>query len=76
MDASLAHEQVCKLSYQDSSKNRGINYCKSPISFGSGQQDVDYSGVATGRGAFHFRSSSSVADEENRHWVKVYFIPL
>ncbi|WP_312754945.1 hypothetical protein [Rummeliibacillus suwonensis] len=25
------------------------------------------SGVATGRGAFHFRSSSSVGDEENPH---------
>ncbi|WP_186731430.1 hypothetical protein [Rummeliibacillus suwonensis] len=27
---------------------------------GLGQQDVGHSGVATGRGAFHFRSSSSV----------------
>ncbi|WP_186725930.1 MULTISPECIES: hypothetical protein [Rummeliibacillus] len=33
---------------------------------GSGQQDADQSGVATTRrGAFHFRSSSSVGDEEN-----------
>ncbi|MBO2534529.1 hypothetical protein, partial [Rummeliibacillus suwonensis] len=31
---------------------------KSPI--GSGQQDVDHSGVATGRGAFNLSSSSSV----------------
>ncbi|WP_255473069.1 hypothetical protein [Rummeliibacillus sp. SL167] len=28
-------------------------------------QDVDHSGVATGRGVFHFRSSISVGDEEN-----------
>ncbi|WP_186731318.1 hypothetical protein [Rummeliibacillus suwonensis] len=35
---------------------------KSPI--GSGQQDVGPSGVATGRGVFHFRSSCSVGDEE------------
>ncbi|WP_186725791.1 hypothetical protein [Rummeliibacillus sp. SL167] len=32
---------------------------------GSGGQDVGPSGVATGRGAFHFRSSISVWDEEN-----------
>jgi hypothetical protein len=38
---------------------------KSPI--GSGGQDVGHSGVATGRGAFHFRSSSPVGDEENPH---------
>ncbi|WP_312753265.1 hypothetical protein [Rummeliibacillus suwonensis] len=31
------------------------------------QQDVGPSGVATGRGAFHFRSSISVGDEEKPH---------
>ncbi|MBO2535097.1 hypothetical protein [Rummeliibacillus suwonensis] len=35
---------------------------KSPI--GSGQQDVGHSGVATGRGVFHFRSSSSVGKKK------------
>ncbi|WP_222434400.1 hypothetical protein [Rummeliibacillus sp. SL167] len=30
-----------------------------------GGHDVGHSGVTTGRGAFHFRSSSSVGDEEN-----------
>ncbi|MBO2536493.1 hypothetical protein [Rummeliibacillus suwonensis] len=39
-----------------------------------GGQDVDPSGVATGRGAFHFRSSSSVGDEENPHGWKLHFI--
>ncbi|WP_280524835.1 hypothetical protein [Rummeliibacillus suwonensis] len=39
-----------------------------------GQQDVGPSGVATGRGAFHFRSSSSVGDEENPHGWKFHFI--
>jgi len=34
---------------------------------GLGGQNVGPSGVATGRGAFHFRSSSSVGDEENPH---------
>jgi hypothetical protein len=34
---------------------------------GSGQHDVGHSGVATRRGAFHFRSSTSVGDEENPH---------
>ncbi|WP_186725722.1 hypothetical protein [Rummeliibacillus sp. SL167] len=35
---------------------------------GSGRQDVGHSGAATGRGAFHFRSSSSLGDEENPQW--------
>ncbi|WP_186725773.1 hypothetical protein [Rummeliibacillus sp. SL167] len=30
-----------------------------------GGQDVGHSGVATGRGAFHFRSSISIGYEEN-----------
>jgi len=34
---------------------------------GLGGQNVGHSGVATGRGAFHFRSSSLVGDEENSH---------
>ena len=38
---------------------------KSPI--GLGQQDVGPSDVATGRGVFHFRSSSPVGDEEIPH---------
>ena len=37
---------------------------KSPI--GSGQQDVGHSGVATGRGVFHFRSSSSVGKKKTQ----------
>ncbi|WP_312753898.1 hypothetical protein [Rummeliibacillus suwonensis] len=37
------------------------------------QQDVGPSGVATGSGAFHFRSSSSVGDEENPHGWKLHF---
>jgi len=32
-----------------------------------GQQDVDPSGVATGRGAFNLSSSSLVGDEEDPH---------
>ncbi|WP_186725849.1 hypothetical protein [Rummeliibacillus sp. SL167] len=43
----------------------GLTACKSPI--GLGQQDVGPSGIATGRGAFHLSSSSSVGDEENPH---------
>ncbi len=34
---------------------------------GSGGQDVGPSGVATGRGVFHFCSSTSMGDEENPH---------
>jgi hypothetical protein len=32
---------------------------------GSGQQDVDHLGVATGRGVFNLSSSSAVGNEEN-----------
>ncbi|WP_186731479.1 hypothetical protein [Rummeliibacillus suwonensis] len=43
---------------------------------GLGEQDVGPSGVATGRGAFHLSSSSSVEDEENpTDGVSLYDIP-
>jgi len=34
---------------------------------GSGGQDVNHSGVTTGRVTFHLSSSISVGDEENPH---------
>jgi hypothetical protein len=43
----------------------GMNCRMRPI--GSDGQDVGHSGVATGRGAFHFRFFSSAGDEENPH---------
>lgn len=43
---------------------------------GSGRQDVGHSGIATGRGAFHLSSSSSVGDEGNpTDGVSLYDIP-
>ncbi|WP_186725886.1 hypothetical protein [Rummeliibacillus sp. SL167] len=41
------------------------------------RQDVGPSGVATGRGAFHLSSSSSVGDEENpANGVSLYRLKL
>ncbi|MBO2535469.1 hypothetical protein [Rummeliibacillus suwonensis] len=41
---------------------------------GLGGQDVGHSSVATGRDAFHFRSSILVGNEENPPLMELHFI--